>query len=170
MPLSSLYANQQSAKIARVAIFLTQFAQIADSIKANRLPGTRLRSRVYHPEYMKTSHDPRHKRRQSIVRKLFSIEFHDQPIGQDAQKVMDNKDTLDKKIEEAAPDFPIEKINKIDLAILRLAAYELLIDKEQPTHVIIDEAVELAKEFGNDTSPGFINGVLGHILTYAHTT
>lgn len=116
---------------------------------------------------MKTSQDPRHKRRQNIIQELFGVEFHTQRVGAETKKIIDNKTQLDKTIQDAAPDFPVEKINKIDLAILRLAAYELLIDKKEPQHVVIDEAVELAKEFGNETSPGFVNGVLGHILSYA---
>lgn len=119
---------------------------------------------------MKTAHDPRHKKRQNIVQQLFEIEFHKQKIGSDAEKIIKHKTLLDKNISSAAPDFPIGKINKIDLAILRLAAYELLIDNNQPQNVIIDEAVELAKEFGGDTSPAFVNGVLGHIISYAKTT
>ena len=81
-----------------------------------------------------------------------------------------HKSDIEKSIESASPDFPVDKINKIDLAILRLATYELLIDKNEPQNVVIDEAIELAKEFGGDTSPGFINGVLGHIISYANTT
>jgi len=104
------------------------------------------------------------------VQELFGVEFHEQRVSEKTQKVMDQKIILDKTIQDAAPDFPVEKINKIDLAILRLASYELLIDKKEPQHVVIDEAVELAKEFGNDTSPSFVNGVLGHIITYASTT
>lgn len=119
---------------------------------------------------MKTSQDPRHQRRQMIVQELFKVEFHTQPVGSEAKKILDNIDLIDEKIQKAAPDFPVEKINKVDLAVLRLAAFELLIDKKEPQNVIIDEAVELAKEFGNETSPAFINGVLGHILTYANTT
>ena len=119
---------------------------------------------------MKTSQDPRHQRRQLIVQELFKIEFHTQPVGRETKKIMDNITQIDEKIQKAAPDFPVGKINKVDLAVLRLAAYELLIDKSEPQNVIIDEAVELAKEFGNETSPAFINGVLGHILTYADTT
>lgn len=117
---------------------------------------------------MKTAHDPRHKKRQNIVQQLFSTEFHTQKVGSETEKIMKNKTIIDNNIKNAAPDFPVDKINKIDLAILRLAAYELLIDKKEPQNVVIDEAVELAKEFGNDTSPGFINGVLGHILSYAN--
>ena len=55
----------------------------------------------------------------------------------------------------------MEKINKTDLAILRLAIYEIHYDKDVPAKVAIDEAVELAKEFGAEKSPGFVNGVLG---------
>jgi transcription antitermination protein NusB len=119
---------------------------------------------------MKTSLDPRHKNRQNIVQELFGIEFHDQKIGPVAQNIIDQKILIDSKIQKAAPDFPVSKINKIDLAILRLAVYELIVDKKAPQNVIIDEAVELAKEFGNETSPAFVNGVLGHILSYANTT
>ena len=119
---------------------------------------------------MKTSNDPRHKNRQKIIQELFGVEFHTQPISQIAEKIIKKKQLIDKTIQDAAPDFPVDKINKIDLAILRLASFELIIDKKEPQHVIIDEAVELAKEFGNDTSPAFINGVLGHILTYAKFT
>lgn len=119
---------------------------------------------------MKTSHDPRHKRRQRLVQELFSVDFHTQPVSKDAQEIRKQTADLDKKIEEAAPDFPIKKINKIDLAILRLAVYELLIEKKEPENVIIDEAVEIAKEFSNDTSPAFINGVLGHIISNAKRT
>ncbi|HUQ85407.1 MAG TPA: transcription antitermination factor NusB [Candidatus Limnocylindrales bacterium] len=119
---------------------------------------------------MKTSQDPRHQRRQAIVQELFGFDFHTQRIGLETKNVIDNKAIIDKNIQKAAPDFPVEKINRIDLAVLRLASYELLIDKKEPPNVIIDEAVELAKEFGNETSPGFINGVLGQILSYARTT
>lgn len=114
---------------------------------------------------MKTSHDPRHKRRQRLIQELFSVDFHKQVIGKEAQEIQTYQGEIDKKITLAAPDFPIAKINKIDLAILRLAVYELVIEKTEPENVIIDEAVELAKEFGNDTSPAFINGVLGHIIS-----
>ncbi len=119
---------------------------------------------------MKTSQDPRHQRRQLVVQGLFKIEFHTQPVGSETKKIIDNLILIDKKIQKEAPDYPVEKINKVDLAVLRLAVYELIIDKSEPQNVIIDEAVELAKEFGNETSPAFINGVLGHILTYADTT
>lgn len=112
---------------------------------------------------MKTSQDPRHKRRQRLIQDLFSSEFHTQTVSKEARYIWENKAIIDQKIKQAAPDFPIEKINKVDLAILRLAVYEMAIEKKTPKNVIIDEAVELAKEYANETSPAFINGVLAHI-------
>jgi transcription antitermination protein NusB len=112
---------------------------------------------------MKTPLDPRHIRRQKIVESLFKISFHKQPINNYTKSILNKINFIDKKIEHAAPEFSIDKINKIDLAILRLAIYELLIEKTQPTKVIIDEAVELAKEYGGDSSPSFVNGALGNI-------
>ncbi|OGH07949.1 MAG: transcription antitermination factor NusB [Candidatus Levybacteria bacterium RBG_16_35_11] len=114
---------------------------------------------------MKNPLDPRHKKRQVLVEDLFRFEFHKkQRISQDARKILDKKEQVDSFIEKAAPEFPIEKINKVDLAILRLAIFELLIEKREPPKVIIDEAVELAKEYGGETSPAFVNGALGNIV------
>lgn len=114
---------------------------------------------------MKTALDPRHKTRQDVVQLLFSYSFLDQKIpNEKARQVIDHLEVIDNKVREAAPEFPIEKINKVDLAILRLAIYELQFEKKTPPKVIIDEAIELAKEFGSDASPGFINGALGKLL------
>ena len=112
---------------------------------------------------MKTPLDPRHKRRQKIVESLFKIDFHKQRVDDYTKKILSHKEFIDKKIEAAAPEFSIDKINRVDLAILRLAVYELLVEKKQPHKVIIDEAIELAKEYGGDSSPSFINGALGNI-------
>lgn len=72
--------------------------------------------------------------------------------------------TIDSYIGEAAQEWPLEGIAKVDLSILRLAVYELCFGHTAPVKVIIDEAVELAKELGGQSSPGFINGVLGKIV------
>lgn len=69
----------------------------------------------------------------------------------------------DALITPAAPEWPLEQIAKMDLAILRLAIYELHVKREVPPKVVINEAVELAKSFGGDNSSRFINGVLGTI-------
>ncbi len=114
---------------------------------------------------MKTALDPRHKKRQDIVQLLFSYSFLDQRINNEKTKLIISKlNEIDEVVKNIAPEFPIEKINKVDLAILRLAIYELQFEKEAPPKVIVDEAIELAKEFGGDASPGFVNGALGKLL------
>jgi len=114
---------------------------------------------------LKTSSDPRHQKRRETVRFLFAYTFKKgQPVSQLASLVIKNLDRIDREILVAAPEWPLERINKIDLAILRLAIYELSIKKTEPSKVIIDEAVELAKEFGSENSASFVNGVLGTIL------
>lgn len=119
---------------------------------------------------MKTAQDPRHIKRQHTVQELFKIQFHDQPISDRAKEILQHKAFIDEKIQKAAPEFPIDKINKIDLSILRLAVFELLIEKKEPINVIIDEAVELGKEFGGEASPSFINGALGNIISHERSS
>lgn len=114
---------------------------------------------------MKTPKDPRHVARQRTVRALFAQSFHKQPShNQTVTKILSNLESIDNMISTIAPEFPIDKINRVDLAILRLSVYEIIIDKTQPKKVIIDEAVELAKEFGGETSASFINGALGKLV------
>lgn len=112
---------------------------------------------------MKTASDPRHKNRRTTVQLLFAESFAKQSQGDPmARQILAEKAIIDAKIATSAPAWPIDKLNRIDLAILRLAVYEL-IHKSAPPKVIIDEAVELAKEFGAENSASFINGVLGTI-------
>jgi transcription antitermination protein NusB len=68
---------------------------------------------------------------------------------------------LDAVLQPIAPEWPLSQIAKIDRCILRIAAYELTATKDTPPRVIINEAVELAKAFGGDSSSKFVNGVLG---------
>lgn len=112
---------------------------------------------------MKTADDPRHQRRRDAVKRLFAESFLKQIERNDLVKsILGHKEEIDDKIKESAPAWPVEKLNKVDLAILRLAIYELTYEKTPPK-VVIDEAVELAKEFGSENSPSFVNGVLGTI-------
>ena len=71
-----------------------------------------------------------------------------------------NKEKLDEQIRNFAPAWPLEQIPPIDRNILRLAIFEVLIDNKVPLKVAINEAVELAKTFGAEASPKFVNGVL----------
>jgi N utilization substance protein B len=79
--------------------------------------------------------------------------------------VLANKQILDDTIRRFAPAFPVDQLSSMDRNVLRLALYEILISKTAPPKVAINEAVELAKEFGADTSPKFVNGVLGSVLS-----
>ena len=72
-------------------------------------------------------------------------------------------DELDKIIVESAPEWPLDQIANVDKCTLQLAIYELSHTKETPPKVIINEAVELAKQFGGDSSSKFVNGVLGTV-------
>lgn len=121
---------------------------------------------------MKSKKDPRHLRRKKIVQRLFALSFvkgqekeiADAEIRKMVAKIWQARKKIDPIIAKNAPEWPVEKLNKIDLAILRLAIFELLIEKQEPLKVIIDEAVELAKELGAESSPAFINGVLGAVV------
>ena len=114
---------------------------------------------------MKLKSDPRHLKRTKLMQGLFTWNFLQKkrpPRG--IAGIVKNLTKIDKLISAAAADRPIGEINQIDLAILRLAIFELIIEKEAPLKVIIDEAVELGKEFGSDSSSAFINGALGKVV------
>ena len=114
---------------------------------------------------MGKSTDPRHLRRKKIVQNLFAAGFNQSHTFPDGVKpILDAKEKIDPVIERNAPEWPLDKLNQVDLAILRLAVYELTVDRAVPPKVIVDEAVELAKELGSESSPAFINGVLGSVL------
>jgi transcription antitermination factor NusB len=111
---------------------------------------------------MKTPRDPRHLHRLHTVQHLFSYSFRDEKtLDENILPIIPHLADIDAHIETAAPQFPVSKIARVDVAILRLAIFELLIERKTPPKVIIDEAVELGKELGGDASPSFINGVLG---------
>lgn len=106
---------------------------------------------------MKTSKDPRHVKREGKVATIFSQSFHG------TLKLL-HPEEIDRLIASAAPEWPLGSINKIDLAILRVATEELLYS-DTPAKVVIDEAIEIAKKYGAESSASFVNGVLGTILT-----
>lgn len=112
---------------------------------------------------MKTASDPRHRTRIRLFQKLYSSQFNS-TVDTEIQNIMAHYPTIDPLIAQSAPEWPLDKLNPVDLAILRLAGYELLIDKSTPYKVIIDEAVEIAKEFGGEKSAPFINGALGNLV------
>ena len=136
---------------------------------------------------MKSGADPRHTSRKLALSAIFCWLFTEPNIEESislSRETLETNDTdvdenlvkfivdgvkahtreLDKIIEECAPEWPLDKIAKVDLVILRIAIFEILYGKKAPLKVAIDEAVEMAKEFGNDTSHKFVNGVLGTVV------
>lgn len=76
---------------------------------------------------------------------------------------INNLAEIDKKLNECADNWTVKRINRVDLAVLRLSTAELLYMKDTPTPVVINEAVNMAKKYGIDDSGKFVNGVLGAI-------
>jgi N utilization substance protein B len=115
---------------------------------------------------LKTALDPRHAKREQAIKTLYSWGFLEKkgPKNPLAKKVLASLKKIDKIIGRCAPEWPIAQINRIDLAILRLAVFELVIKPKEPPKVVIDEAIEIAKKYGSEKSPSFINGVLGSVL------
>ena len=117
---------------------------------------------------MKKKADPRHKARIQTMRLLFEKNFRKETkVAKDsvAAKILENQDKIDKLIRKNAPAWPIAQIASVDLATLRLAVWELLFNtKKESYKVVVDEAIEIAKEFGSESSSKFVNGVLGSII------
>ena len=126
----------------------------------------------------------RREQREQVFKLLFRIEFNEKEempgqcdlFFEDDENVAPEKDMeyirgkyekiagklpeIDGMINEKAKGWSTSRMGKVDLTIIRLAVYEILFDEEVPVGVAINEAVELAKKFGQDGSAGFVNGVL----------
>lgn len=85
-------------------------------------------------------------------------------IKDEALGAYDKKAIIDKAIGEYSKDWSVSRMAKVDLAILRLATYEIFYNSSIPAVVSVNEAIELAKKYGNDSSPSFINGILGKVI------
>lgn len=128
----------------------------------------------------------RHEIRECIFCLLFQNEFYeaaefgeqrDNFMEQKALSAKDEKEILEKidkllpllpeinsKIEQSSKGWKLDRIAKAELAILRLAVYEAVYDDSVPVGVAVNEAVELAKAYGDDNAPAFVNGILGKIV------
>jgi len=122
--------------------------------------------------------------REHALQALYSIELHPDspreairlfmeahPCGKSVKNfaiglltgILDNQAAVDAKITEKSPNWSISRMSKIDLCIIRLATYELLFRDDIPRSVTINEAIEIAKKFGSEESPAFVNGILDEI-------
>ena len=84
-------------------------------------------------------------------------------ISQKYEGIRARLSEIDDILREASKGWDINRIGKVELTILRLASYEVLFDDDIPTGVAIDQAVELAKKYGQEESSAFVNGILGNI-------
>lgn len=81
-------------------------------------------------------------------------------ISSKYRKIAEKLEVIDGMLNDKAENWDTARMGKVDLTILRLAVYEIVFDEDVPTGVAINEAVELAKKFGQDASPSFVNGIL----------
>ena len=95
----------------------------------------------------------RSKLRENIFKLLYTAEFQEK----------EDIPEIDEMLNRTTEGWKTTRMGKVDLAILRLAVYEMKFDEDVPVGVAINEAVELAKRFGRDQSPSFINGILGKL-------
>lgn len=96
--------------------------------------------------------------------KNFAPQFDDQGFIENLVKeVIQNQKEIDNLIVKYAPEWPIEQITMVDRNVLRIGIQEMKFDKDIPEKVAINEAIELAKTFGGESSGKFVNGVLGTI-------
>lgn len=138
---------------------------------------------------MKKPTDPRHLSRQITIQMLFAQDFNKENVNPNISEfnsddlaeigeiddyildmvdsltkgVLENIEGIDRLITQYAPQWPIEQMKMVDLQILRVAIFEGFLGKTVPPKVAIDEAIELAKEFGEEVNGKFVNGVLGAI-------
>jgi N utilization substance protein B len=77
--------------------------------------------------------------------------------------VIDNRDRLDAILADASENWKLDQMAKVDRAILRIAVYEIVIDRKVPTKAAINESIELAKTFSGDDAGRFVNGILGRV-------
>lgn len=125
--------------------------------------------------------------REQIFKLLFSIEFNDASeteslarLYQEAEQAWDSEDEkyitekcknialhlpeIDAAVNEAAKGWKTSRMGKVELALIRLAVYEMKYEDDIPVKVAINEAIELAKIYGTESSPSFINGILGKLV------
>ena len=125
--------------------------------------------------------------RENVFRMLFHKEFHEEcemeeqyifyknavasMSEEDSQyvhdkvfKIIEKLEDIDNAIDGVSIDWNVKRMSKVDLTIMRLAYFELKYDEDIPVKVAINEAVELAKTYGGDDSPSFVNGILGKLV------
>ena len=145
-----------------------------------------MRKRIQEERMTEEKNMTRREIREQVFKMLFRVEFYNQEemseqialceddacswkekdktyIFEKVEKISEKLEEIDAKINEVSEGWKTGRMGKVDLTLIRLAVYEMLYEEDVPAKVAINEAVELAKQYGTDNSPSFVNGVLAKL-------
>ena len=146
-----------------------------------------MRKRIQEARMTEEKNMTRREIREQVFKMLFRVEFYNQEemseqialceddacswkekdktyIFEKVEKISEKIEEIDAKINEVSEGWKTGRMGKVDLTLIRLAVYEMLYEEDVPAKVAINEAVELAKQYGTDNSPSFVNGVLAKLV------
>ena len=146
-----------------------------------------MRKRIQEERMTEEKDMTRREIREQVFKMLFRVEFYNQEemseqialceddacswkekdktyIFEKVEKISEKLEEIDAKINEVSEGWKTGRMGKVDLTLIRLAVYEMLYEDDVPAKVAINEAVELAKQYGTDNSPSFVNGVLAKLV------
>lgn len=146
-----------------------------------------MRKRIQEERMTEEKNMTRREIREQVFKMLFRVEFYNQEemseqialceddacswkekdktyIFEKVEKIFEKLEEIDAKINEVSEGWKTGRMGKVDLTLIRLAVYEMLYEEDVPAKVAINEAVELAKQYGTDNSPSFVNGVLAKLV------
>ena len=146
-----------------------------------------MRKRIQEERMTEEKNMTRREIREQVFKMLFRVEFYNQEemseqialceddacnwkekdktyIFEKVEKISEKLEEIDAKINEVSEGWKTGRMGKVDLTLIRLAVYEMLYEEDVPAKVAINEAVELAKQYGTDNSPSFGNGVLAKLV------
>lgn len=146
-----------------------------------------MRKRIQEERMTEEKNMTRREIREQVFKMLFRVEFYNQEemseqialceddacswkekdktyIFEKVEKISEKLEEIDAKINEVSEGWKTGRMGKVDLTLIRLAVYEMLYEEDVPAKVAINEAVELAKQYGTDDSPSFVNGVLAKLV------
>ena len=146
-----------------------------------------MRKRIQEERMTEEKNMTRREIREQVFKMLFRVEFYNQEemseqialceddacswkekdktyIFEKVEKISEKLEEIDAKINEVSEGWKTGRMGKVDLTLIRLAVYEMLYEEDVPAKVAINEAVELAKQYGTDNSPSFVNGVLAELV------
>ena len=146
-----------------------------------------MRKRIQEERMTEEKNMTRREIREQVFKMLFRVEFYNQEemseqialceddacswkekdktyIFEKVEKISEKLEEIDAKINEVSEGWKTGRMGKVDLTLIRLAVYEMLYEEDVPAKVAINEAVELAKQYGTDNSPSFVNGALAKLV------